>query len=250
MTKILLHGAGGRMGRAVAEFAKEHMDCKIVAGIDTRAVQDEFPMFPSLEGCDVSADVVIDFSNTEALEALLAYVEGKRLPLVLCTTGFSKAEEELIADASKRVPILRSANMSIGVNLLLSLVQKAALALTQSGFDIEIIEKHHNQKKDAPSGTALAIADAIQRVCEQDYHLMYDRSQRHEKREPLEIGMHAIRGGTFTGEHTVLFAGKDETISISHTALSREIFAAGAIRAAQFLKDKPAGIYSMADVLA
>lgn len=249
MIKIIMHGCSGKMGQVVRSIVKEDTGCEIVAGIDPSGGDLEFPVFKTISECNADADVIIDFSAVAAIPALLEYSAIKNIPAVLCTTGFSDELNELVQETSKKVALLKSANMSIGVNLIFSLVQKAALALQDSGFDIEIIEKHHNQKVDAPSGTALAIADAINEVSDHKYNYTYDRSQIREKRTKNEIGIHAVRGGNIVGEHEVLFAGKDEVIEITHSATSKEIFAVGAVKAAKYLAGKPAGLYTMKDVM-
>lgn len=249
MTKIIMHGCSGKMGNVVCSLVKDDPHCVISAGIDPFGDSSDFKVYKTPSECDVEADVIIDFSTAAAIPALLDFAVKKQIPLILCTTGFSDELNEKVEEASKKVAILKSANMSIGVNLLFSLVQKAALALADSGFDIEIVEKHHNQKIDAPSGTALAIADAINEAVENQFEYVYDRSKIREKRSKNEIGIHAIRGGNIVGEHEVLFAGKDEIIEINHRAMSKEIFAVGAVKAAKFLAGKPAGFYTMKDVL-
>ncbi|GFI61935.1 4-hydroxy-tetrahydrodipicolinate reductase [Clostridiales bacterium] len=249
MIKIIMHGCCGKMGKVVCSIVNENNDCQIVAGIDPFGNSDDFPVFRSLDDCNLEADVIIDFSVASAVPALLAYAEKKQFPIVLCTTGLSEELTANVSEASKKVAILKSANMSIGVNLLFNLVQKAASALADSGFDIEIVEKHHNQKVDAPSGTALAIADCINDAIENSYSYIFDRSQKREKRSKTEIGIHAVRGGNIVGEHDVIFAGTDEIIEINHRAMSKEIFAVGAVKAAKYLAGKPAGMYTMADVL-
>ena len=218
-------------------------------GVDRMLQHEHFPVFPSCEACDVAGDVIIDFSTAKAVPALLAFSKAKKIPVVLCTTALSEETTALMQETSKEVAILKSANMSVGVNLLLDLVQRAAVILAESGFDIEIVEKHHNQKIDAPSGTAMALADAINQAMEERYHYVYDRSQVREKREKTEIGIHAVRGGNIVGEHDVIFAGRDEVIELTHRATSREVFAVGAVKAAKFLAGKPAGLYTMKEVL-
>jgi len=237
------------MGKVVCQIVKEDSSCEIAAGIDPFGESPDFPVFKTPEECDVDADVIIDFSTASAVPALLDYSVKKQIPVILCTTGLSDELTNKLHEASNKVAVLKSANMSVGVNLLFSLVQKAALALADSGFDIEIVEKHHNQKIDAPSGTALAIADAVNEVMDNKYDYVYDRSQTREKRTKGEIGIHAVRGGNIVGEHEVIFAGKDEIIEINHRAMSKEIFAVGAVKAAKYLAGKPAGFYTMKDVL-
>lgn len=247
--KLLIHGSGGKMGKVVAEIAANDPDCTVVAGIDARNTEAAFPTFSDFSQCNIDADVIIDFSTASAVPALLDYAKAKKTAVVICTTGLSEETLELLTQASKEIPVLKSANMSVGVNLLLELVQKAAQILSESGFDIEIIEKHHNQKIDAPSGTALAIADAINQAMENQYHYIYDRSQKKEKRDTKEIGIHALRGGSIVGEHDVIFAGRDEIIELNHKATSREIFAVGAVKAAKFLANQASGYYTMKDVI-
>ncbi len=193
--------------------------------------------------------MVVDFASAPAVDQLLEYCGEKNLPVVVCTTGLSEAQTAKIAELSEKTAVLRSANMSLGINLLLKLVKEAARTLGAADFDMEIVEKHHNQKLDAPSGTALALADSINEAMDNRYHYEYDRSQKHEKRDRKEIGISAVRGGSIVGEHDVIFAGKDEVVTFSHTAYSKAIFAKGAIEAAKFLAGKPAGLYSMSDVI-
>ena len=208
-----------------------------------------YPVYASLEECKEEADVVVDFASPKAADHLMDFCAEKKLGLVLCTTGLSEEQIKKVKETAEKTAVLRSANMSLGVNLLLKLVQEAAKVLASSGFDIEIVEKHHNQKIDAPSGTAMALADAINQAMEERYHYVYDRSQVHEKREKTEIGIHAVRGGNIVGEHDVIFAGRDEVIELTHRATSREVFAVGAVKAAKFLAGKPAGLYTMKEVL-
>ena len=208
-----------------------------------------YPVFTSLAECDVQADVVIDFSNAAAVDELLDVCVEKTLPVVLCTTGLSEEQLAKVKEAGEKVAVLRSANMSLGVNLLMKLLKDAAKVLAPAGFDIEIVEKHHNQKVDAPSGTALALADAMNNALEENYEYKYDRSQERKKREKYEIGIQAVRGGNIVGEHEVIFAGTDEVIEFKHTAYSKAIFGKGAIEAAKFLSGKPAGFYDMSDVI-
>ncbi len=249
MINIIIHGCGGKMGKVVEGLVKEDSQLTIAAGIDPRDIQADYPVFHSVDECTVKADVIIDFSTASAIPALLDYCVKTGTPAVLCTTGFSDELNNQVKEASKSVAILKSANMSVGVNLIMNLVKKAAEALYDSGFDIEILEKHHNQKIDAPSGTAIAIADSINEALDGKLNYVYDRSQVREKRTRDQLGISAIRGGTIVGEHDVIFAGKDEIITLSHTALSKEIFAVGAVKAAKFLAGKPAGFYTMKEVL-
>lgn len=249
MIKIILHGCGGKMGRVVESIVASDENCSIVAGIDPGVPQANYPVFTTPQQCNVSADVIIDFSIAAAIPNLLAFAKEAKIPVVLCTTGFSSELDEEVKAVSADVAILKSANMSVGVNLILSLVEKAADVLFDSGFDIEIVEKHHNQKIDAPSGTALAIADTINEALDNKMHYVYDRSHVRQKREKREIGIHALRGGTIAGEHDIVFAGQDEVITISHLATSKEIFAVGAVKAAKYLAGKPAGFYTMKNVM-
>ena len=221
-----------------------------MAGIDVREGTDlGYPVFPSLDQCSMEADVIVDFASPKAVDGLLAYSCKKQVPVVLCTTGLSKEQLAAVEKASQVTAILRSANMSLGVNLLLKLVSDAARVLAGSGFDMEIVEKHHNQKVDAPSGTALALADSMNQAMDGQYAYTCDRSTRREKRNPKEIGISSVRGGSIVGEHDVIFAGRDEVLTLSHTAYSKAIFAKGALEAAKFLAGKKPGMYSMTDVV-
>ncbi|OUQ21704.1 4-hydroxy-tetrahydrodipicolinate reductase [Lachnoclostridium sp. An14] len=250
MVNIIMHGCNGAMGQVISSLVERDEEAKIVAGIDLNTeAKNGYPVFASLEDCDVEADVVIDFASAKAVDHLLDYCETRRMPVVLCTTGLSEAQVERVSQVAKETAVLRSANMSLGINLLLKLVKEAAAVLAASGFDMEIVEKHHNQKVDAPSGTALALADSINEAMDHQYHYQYDRSARREKRDPKEIGIQAVRGGSIVGEHDVIFAGQDEVVTFSHTAYSKAIFAKGAVAAAKFLKGKAAGLYDMSDVI-
>ncbi|NSW91793.1 MAG: 4-hydroxy-tetrahydrodipicolinate reductase [Firmicutes bacterium] len=249
MIRIILSGCNGKMGQVITRLSNENQDVKIVAGIDINdSIKNDYPVFRSATECNVEGDVIIDFSNPEALENLLKFATTKKIPLVLATTGLSELQKSKLKEASNVIPIFQSANMSLGVNLLIDLVKKAAKAL-EGYFDIEIIEKHHNQKLDAPSGTALAIADAINDTLEQKQEYIYDRHARRKKRSKTEIGIHAVRGGTIVGEHSVIFAGNDEIVELKHTAMSKEIFGIGAIKAAIFLYNKEPGMYNMNDLI-
>ncbi|MDA3847507.1 MAG: 4-hydroxy-tetrahydrodipicolinate reductase [Vallitaleaceae bacterium] len=251
MIRIIMHGCNGKMGQVITSIVEKRTDCTIVAGIDYNTKQlNDYPVFESLDLCDIDGDVLIDFSIASSLSGLLSAIKIKKLPSVLCTTGFSEEDVAAIHETSKDVAILYSRNMSLGVNLLIDLVQKATNILADAGFDIEIIEKHHNQKIDAPSGTALAFADAINEVASEPYTYVFDRSKSLEKRTEKEIGIHAIRGGTIVGEHSIIFAGRDEVIELKHNANSKEVFAVGAVDAARFLAGKSAGFYTMKDVIA
>lgn len=245
-----MYGCNGKMGRVISQQVKEDDAVEIVAGIDFSGEQfDTYPVYKSLAECTVEADALIDFSSPAALEDILKTALERKLPLVLCTTGYQDEQLKKITQASEKIAILRSANMSLGVNLLLKLVQSAAKVLAEANFDIEIIEKHHNQKVDAPSGTALALADSINEALLGEYAYTYDRSERKEKRPKKEIGISAVRGGTIVGEHEIIFAGTDEVIEFKHTAYSKAIFGKGAVAAAKFLNKKSAGMYQMSDVV-
>ncbi|HOQ07988.1 MAG TPA: 4-hydroxy-tetrahydrodipicolinate reductase [Clostridiales bacterium] len=249
MIKILLSGCNGKMGQVITRMAEKYDDLTIVAGYDIAdSGKNPYPVYTDLERCIVRPDVLIDFSNPAALETLLAYASAGRIPAVIATTGLSQSQIRLLNKAAEIIPVFYSANMSLGINLLIGLVKKAA-RLLQADFDIEIVEKHHNLKIDAPSGTALAIADAVNSVLDMKHEYVYDRHSRRKKRSRNEIGIHAIRGGTIVGEHSVIFAGNDEIIEIRHTALSREIFATGALSAARFIIGKKPGMYGMSDLV-
>lgn len=250
MTKILMYGCNGKMGQVISGLAKQMEQAEIVAGIDQYdGIKNSYPVFKTIKECTVPFDVIIDFSNAVAVDSLLDYVAEKQIPAVLCTTGLTQEQIQKVEEVSKKVAILRSANMSLGVNMLLKLVQEAAKVLANAGFDMEIIERHHNQKVDAPSGTAIAFADALNEAMDQTYTYQYDRSKVREKRDPKEIGISAVRGGTIVGEHEVIFAGADEVVEFKHTAYSKTIFGKGALEAAVFLAGKPAGLYDMSNVI-
>lgn len=247
--KVILSGCSGQMGHAVIRAATDRDDCNIVAGICKYSNEKaNFPTFNAFNKLNVDADVIIDFSNPSLLEPLLNYAIFKKNPVVICTTGFSEKQINKIKFAAKSIPVFFSGNMSIGVNLLVGLARKAAAILGPS-FDIEIVEKHHNKKIDAPSGTALMIADAIKSDINPEVNYIFDRHICRRPRSHNEIGIHSVRGGTIVGEHDIIFAGKNEVITLSHTAQSREIFAVGAINAAIFIVSKSAGLYNMSDLL-
>ena len=251
MIRIIMHGCNGRMGQAITRLAKENNELTIVAGVDPfDGVANDYPVLKSIEECNVEADVVIDFASAKAVDSLLTYCLDKKLPVVLCTTGLSEEQLTKVKEASKEIAVLKSANMSLGVNLLIKLLKESAPVLGNAGFDIEIVEQHHKMKKDAPSGTALALADAINESMDNRYSYVYDRSPRSEARRENEIGISSVRGGTIVGIHDVIFAGEDEVITLNHTAYSRAIFAKGALSAAAFLAGKEAGYYDMQDVIA
>lgn len=250
MVKMILSGCNGKMGQVITSLVKEDPQIEIAAGIDRyTGIENTYPVFTSLKDCNISGDVLVDFSTADALEEILSYCTENNVPGVLCSTGYSKEQIDKIGEASGKTAILKSANMSLGINTLLKLLKEAAGTLAQAGFDIEIVEKHHNQKVDAPSGTALALADAVNESLDQAYTYTYDRSQVRRKRDPHEIGISAVRGGTIVGEHEVIFAGTDEVITFKHTAYSKAVFAKGAIQAAKYLAGKPAGYYGMEDVV-
>ena len=251
MVRAIMHGCNGHMGQVITGLIKADEGIELVAGIDKyTGIANDYPVFESLEKCDVEADVIIDFSNAAAADALLTYCEEKKMPVVLCTTGLSEEQLAKIPEAAKKTAVLKSANMSLGINLLMKLLKEATKVLAPAGYDMEIVEKHHNQKLDAPSGTAIALADSMNEAMDEAYHYVYDRSQERKKRDTKEIGISAVRGGTIVGEHEVLFAGTDEVIEFKHTAYSKAVFAKGAVEAAKFLKGKAAGHYDMADVIA
>ena len=250
MTRVIMHGCNGHMGRVISELAANDSDIEIVAGIDLNTEENfGYPVFANIMDCDVEADAIIDFSVAVAVDALLDYAKEKGTPVVLCTTGLSEEQLAKVEEVSKDVAILKSANMSLGINTLMKLLKMATDVLADRGYDIEIVEKHHNQKVDAPSGTALALADVINETKDNRYEYVYDRSQKREKRSDNEIGLSAVRGGTIVGQHDVIYAGTDEVIEIRHTAYSKAVFAKGAIDAAKFLAGKPAGMYDMSDVI-
>ena len=249
MKRIILCGCFGKMGRVITQLVSNRMDCEIVAGVDLFEDTADFPTYASLDDVRETADVIIDFSRPELLTDILGYTaEHPGVSAVLCTTGYSAEQVEALKAASSSQPIFYSRNMSLGINLLVELAKKATKVLG-SDFDIEIIEKHHNQKVDAPSGTALMLADAISAARDLDFEYTYDRHAQRKKRDKSEIGIHAVRGGTIVGEHEVIFAGNHEVITLSHSAQSKELFAAGAVNAAVFMCGKPAGLYDMSDLI-
>lgn len=248
MTKVIITGANGKMGNVVKSVIASRDDCEIVAGVDLFASSAEFPVYKSFKEVKEKADVVIDFSNPSLLDELLDFGEKTNTALVIATTGYDDEQKKKIEKASKTNAIFFTYNMSLGINLLANLAKKATEVLGNE-FDIEIIEKHHNQKIDAPSGTALMLADAICDVVPQPMKYEYDRHSKREKRTKNEIGLHAVRGGTIVGEHEIIFAGRDEIITLSHSARSKEIFAVGAVNAALFLSGKQPGLYDMSQMI-
>ncbi|MCQ2521369.1 MAG: 4-hydroxy-tetrahydrodipicolinate reductase [Lachnospiraceae bacterium] len=250
MTRIIMHGCNGRMGQVITGIVKADPEVTMVAGVDVSDhIQNEYPVFKNIADCDVEADVIIDFSNAAAVDGLLEYSVSKQVPVVLCSTGLSEEQLAKVKESAAKVAVLKSANMSLGINLLMKLLKEATGVLSPAGYDVEIVEKHHNQKLDAPSGTAIALADSVNEAAGGKYEYVYDRSQVRQKRDAKELGISAVRGGTIVGEHDVLFCGIDEVITFSHTAYSRSVFAKGAVQAAKFLAGKPAGMYDMQDVI-
>lgn len=247
MTNIILCGCGGRMGRAIIESVKD--GCTIVAGVDVNAsaLSTGFPVYEKISDFPGKADVIVDFSHHSALPSLIEYAKATKTPIVLATTGHTDEELSLIDESVNEIAIFRSGNFSLGINLLITLAKQAAKTLG-ADFDVEIIEKHHNKKLDAPSGTALMIADAIASEREESEYV-FDRHSERKARESKEIGLHSVRGGTIVGEHEAIFAGENEIVTISHSAASREIFATGALRAAVYLAKKEKGLYNMTDMI-
>ena len=249
MTKIIMNGCNGKMGRVITRLVNDDSDCEIVAGFDINEnTENTYPVFTNPDEFTGDADVMIDFSHPSALTGILSYCKKRKIPVILATTGYTNEQKQEFADASNEIPVFFSANMSLGINLLIALAKKAT-KLLEGNFDIEIVERHHNQKIDAPSGTALAIADAIDETLSFPAEYVYDRHAVRRKRKKTEIGLHAVRGGTIVGEHEIIFAGNDEVIELKHSAHSKEVFAVGAIKAAKFIADKPAGMYNMNDLI-
>lgn len=251
MVKILMHGCNGRMGQVITVLVKEDENATITAGVDVYdGIKNDYPVFSKLQDVNVDFDVIIDFSTASVIDGLLDYCEAVKKPVVLCTTGLSEEQIKKAKKVSETVAVLRSANMSIGVNVIMKLLREAVAKLAPEGFDVEIVEKHHNQKLDAPSGTAIALADVMNDEMGGCYEYIYDRSQVRKKRDKKELGISAVRGGNIVGEHDVIFAGTDEVITISHSAHSKAIFAKGSIAAAKYIFDKKPGMYDMSDVMA
>ncbi len=250
MVRIIMNGCNGKMGQVITGIVAEDSQAEIVAGIDIYdGIKNTYPVFPNIESCTVDADVIIDFSTAKAVDGLLDYVQKKGIPVVLCTTGLSEEQLNRVSAVAEQAAVLKSANMSLGINTIMKLLQEAVKVFAPAGYDVEIVEKHHNQKLDAPSGTAIALADSMNEAMNHQYEYIYDRSQRRQKRDSKELGISAVRGGTIVGEHEVIFAGTDEVIEIKHTAYSKAVFAKGAVEAAKFLAGKPAGLYTMSDVI-
>lgn len=250
MMRLIVSGCNGKMGRMISACISSRCDCEIVAGFDINTEASAgYPVYANPMNCDIEADAIIDFSHPSALDGVLQYAKTHHLPVVVATTGLSKEQTEAVRAMAESVPVFFSANMSLGISLLAELARKAA-AVLGGEFDVEIVEKHHNQKIDAPSGTALLLADALAPALPYEAEYVFDRHAVRQKRDQKEIGFSSIRGGTIVGEHDVIFAGRDEVITLSHVAASKEVFAVGAINAALFLIDKAPGYYSMADLVA
>jgi 4-hydroxy-tetrahydrodipicolinate reductase len=249
MTKIILNGCFGKMGRTISAIAKNLPDVTIVAGVDKYKDESftDYPVFDEITKCEIEADALLDFSRPNSLESLMEYSKSKRLPIVICTTGFTSDQLNYIEESSKTIPVFHSANMSIGVNVVNSVLKQISAFLYEN-YDIEIVEKHHNQKVDSPSGTALLLANTIKQAIPQETEFTYGR-EGIAKRERKEIGIHAVRGGSIVGEHEVIFAGQGEVIEIKHTALSREVFAVGSLKACKYMHSKAPGLYDMNDVV-
>ena len=251
MVKIMMHGCNGVMGQVISKIIEETEGAVMACGVDR--VDDghnDYPVFTDINACDVEVDAIIDFSAAPAVDGLLDFAVERQIPVVLCTTGLSDEQLEKVHEASKKTAVLRSANMSLGVNTLFKVLKSMTKLLADAGFDIDIVEKHHRRKLDAPSGTALAFADSINEAADGKYNYVFDRSERRMPRPADEIGISAVRGGTIVGEHEIIFAGTDEVIEFKHTAYSRAVFGKGAVEAAVYLADKPAGLYDMQDVIA
>ncbi|MEE3392854.1 MAG: 4-hydroxy-tetrahydrodipicolinate reductase [Lachnospiraceae bacterium] len=250
MTEIIMVGCNGHMGQTITGIVEKDPDVRIAAGVDLNDSRNiDYPVYKNISDVKEHADAVIDFSHASVLPSVLKFARERNVPLIECTTGLSEDDIRNINEASKKVAVVRSANMSVGINLLLKLVQDAVKKLEPEGFDVEIVEKHHNLKKDAPSGTAIALADSINEAAGGRYEYVYDRSDAHHPRDKKELGISAVRAGTIPGEHEIIFAGTDEVITFKHTAYSKSIFGKGAVTAAKFIKGKGAGLYDMRDVL-
>ncbi|MBR5953195.1 MAG: 4-hydroxy-tetrahydrodipicolinate reductase [Pseudobutyrivibrio sp.] len=250
MTRVVMHGCNGHMGRVITDICAADADVEIVAGVDKfKGIDNSYPVYDSIAEVKEDFDAIIDFSNVAAIDGLLDYCVANNKPVILCTTGLTDDMLNHVDEACKSVPVLRSANMSLGINTLFDLCKKATQVFADAGFDIEIVEKHHNQKLDAPSGTALALADACNEALGNEYEYCYGRADRREKRPVKEIGISAVRGGNIVGEHEVIFAGLDEVITIKHTAYSKSVFAKGAVEAAKYIVGQPAGLYDMKKVI-
>lgn len=249
MVKICINGSSGKMGHVIADIISSRDDCKVIAGVDINPVKySDFTVYDKLSDMPEVPDVIIDFSHPSGLDGLLDYCLTHGTALVAATTGYSPEQTAKIKSAANTVPLFFTANMSIGINLLSELAKRAAAVLGDQ-FDVEIVERHHNQKIDAPSGTALMLADSVNSVRDKKYNYVYDRHSVRKKRDPSEIGIHSVRGGTIVGDHDIIFAGRDEVITLGHSAHSKEVFAVGAVNAAVFLSRQTPGLYSMSDML-
>ncbi len=249
MIRMILHGCMGRMGKMIADIVAGDGEVQIVCGVDINTGEAPFPVVSSIDKVSEAADVVVDFGNAAAVDGVVTWCEHNRVPLVECTTGLSDETLAHIREASASVAMFKSANMSLGINIISKILKENAAKLTEAGYDVEIVEKHHRNKLDAPSGTALALADAVNSGLEEKKDYVYDRSNRRQVRPDSEIGISAIRGGSIVGDHDVIFAGHDEVITFSHSAYSRAVFAKGAIEAAKFVAGKGAGMYDMSCVV-
>jgi len=246
--RIFLNGCNGRMGKVITDICSQEQGVSIVAGADANAAPSSFPVYPSAVDCKEDFDVIIDFSHVLAFPSVIRLAQDKKKPLIMCTTGLTDDNKKTLSSLSEKTAVFYSANMSLGINILINLAQKAADIL-YPGFDVEIIEAHHNQKVDAPSGTALMIADAVNETLDHQLEYVYDRHNVRQKRDPKELGLHSIRGGSIVGDHSIIFAGPEEVLTISHTAQTRNVFARGAVSAARFMCGKSAGMYSMKDLI-
>ena len=248
--RIILSGCSGRMGRVIAQMAGEDDTLVIAAGVDPyNDGTCGFPVFPDFKSCSAEADVIVDFSSPKAFDEMIAFSKEHHIPTVVCTTGLSEEQLGVLDEAAREVAVLRSANMSVGINLMMKVLKEISATLTGAGFDVEIVERHHRNKKDAPSGTAISLADSINEAHGGAFHYVYDRTGRYEAREKDELGISAVRGGSIVGDHEVIFAGTDEVFEIRHTAYSRAIFARGALEAAKFMAYREPGFYTMSDVI-
>ena len=250
MVRMIMHGCNGRMGKMIAGIVKDDPDITIVAGVDINTeVTGDFPVYDSIDKVSEEADVVVDFGNAAAVDKVIDHCVGAKIPLVECTTGLSDETLANLSKASESVAMFKSANMSLGINIIQKILKENAAKLADAGFDIEIVEKHHKTKLDAPSGTALALADSVNDGLSKKKEYVFDRSGRRMVRPESEIGISAVRGGTIVGDHDVIFAGQDEVVTFSHTAYSRAVFAKGAVEAAKFVAGKGPGKYDMFDVI-
>ncbi|MCR5672636.1 MAG: 4-hydroxy-tetrahydrodipicolinate reductase [Lachnospiraceae bacterium] len=250
MVNMIMHGCNGRMGKMIVGIVAADPDITIVAGVDINTEEAAgFPVYDSIDKVTEEADAVVDFGNAAAVDAVIDWCVAKKIPLVECTTGLSDETLARLKDASGKVAMFKSANMSLGINIIQKILKENSAQFAEAGFDVEIVEKHHRTKLDAPSGTALALADSVNEGLEKRKDYVFDRSQRRMVRPDTEIGISAVRGGTIVGDHDVIFAGQDEVITFSHTAYSRAVFAKGAVEAAKFVKGRGPGMYDMSDVV-